>query len=167
MRAALDRLYLFSGALAALFLIAIAVLILLSIVTRLLGTYLPGLSDYAGYTMAAASFLALGYTFGAGGHIRVNLILGRVKGAARRALEIWCLGVGAGLSCYLAWFSIKMVLISLELEDVSEGPDATPLWIPQMSMALGTSILSIALIDRLVAVARGAPVDRVGPPVPE
>jgi TRAP-type C4-dicarboxylate transport system permease small subunit len=158
---------LFSGALAALFMIAIAVLILLSIVTRLLGTYVPGLSDYAGYTMAAASFLALGYTFGAGGHIRVNLVLGRVKGAARRALEIWCLGAGAGLSCYLAWFSIKMVLISLELEDVSEGPDATPLWIPQTAMALGTSILSIALIDRLVAVARVAPVDRVGPAVPE
>ncbi len=139
--------------------IAIAVLILLSIVTRMLGIYLPGLSDYAGYAMASASFLALGYTFGAGGHIRVSLVLGKLKGRARRGLELWCLAVGAALSGYLAWFSVKMVWISMELGDVSEGPDATPLWIPQLGMAVGTVILMIALVDRLVAVARGAEVE--------
>ena len=85
MRRFLDRLYLGCGALAAVFLVAIAVLILLSVISRLLGIYVPGLSDYAGYAMASSSFLALAYTFGRGGHIRVNVVLQAVRGGSRRA----------------------------------------------------------------------------------
>src|SRR3546814_9328734 len=70
LRRSLDRLYLAAGALAGLCLIAIGILVLLSIVTRLLGIYVAGLTDYAGYAMAASTFLALAYTFSCGGHIR-------------------------------------------------------------------------------------------------
>ena len=162
MRGVLDGLYRFSGALAALGLIAIAVIILASIVTRWMGVFVPGLSEYAGYAMAASSFLALAYTFGHGGHIRVNLLLYVMKGAARRVLELWCLCVAAGLSAYLSWYAIKMVRVSYKLGDVSEGSDATALWIPQIPMAVGAVILTIALVDRLIAVARGASIDSRG-----
>lgn len=159
MRAALDRLYLAAGALAGLGLIAIAVLVLLSIITRLLGLYVPGLTVYAGYAMATSSFLALAYTFGRGGHIRVALFIDRFSGARRRAAELWCLAAGTFLAGYLAWYSVKMVRVSHLLGDVSEGADATPLWIPQLGMAVGTVLLAIALADRLIAVALGAPLD--------
>jgi TRAP-type C4-dicarboxylate transport system permease small subunit len=158
MRSALDRLYLAAGALAGLFLAAIAVLVLLSIVTRLIGLYVPGLTAYAGYAMASASFLALAYTFGQGGHIRVSLFLDKFPGRRRRAAELWCLAVGTFLAGYLAWYSVKMVRVSHMLGDVSEGADATPLWIPQTGMALGTVLLAVALADRLVSVALGAPI---------
>jgi TRAP-type C4-dicarboxylate transport system permease small subunit len=159
MRAALDRLYLAAGALAGLGLIAIAVLVLLSIVTRLLGLYVPGLSVYAGYAMATSSFLALAYTFGKGGHIRVALFIDKFSGPRRRAAELWCLAVGTFLAGYLAWFSVKMVRVSQMLGDVSEGADATPLWIPQIGMAVGSVLLAIALADRLISVALGAPLE--------
>ena len=160
MRRFLDRLYLGCGALAAVFLVAIAVLILLSVISRLLGIYVPGLSDYAGYAMASSSFLALAYTFGRGGHIRVNVVLQAVHGASRRAVELWCLAAGLFFSAYLAWYSVKMVQVSLQLGDISEGTDATPLWIPQVGMAIGSTVLAIAVADRLIAVARGAEIDR-------
>ena len=157
MRVALDRLYLAAGALAALLLVAIGLLVLLSIVTRWMGVFVPGLSAYAGYAMAGSSFLALAYTFGHGGHIRVNVVLNALRGGARRGAELWCLGVGTLLAGYLAWYSVKMVRISLQLGDVSESADATPLWIPQVPMAIGAVLLTIALADRLIAVVRGAP----------
>ncbi len=159
MRAVLDRIYLGAGVVAGLLLIAIAVLVLLSILTRWFGLYVAGLTAYAGYAMAGSSFLALAYTFGHGGHIRVQVLLQGLSGARRRAAELWCLAVGSFLSGYLAWFSVKMVRVSYELGDVSEGADATPLWIPQVPMALGAVLLTVALVDRLVAVVRGGPVD--------
>jgi TRAP-type C4-dicarboxylate transport system permease small subunit len=155
----LDRLYLAAGALAGAFLVAIGVLVLLSIVTRLLGLYVAGLTDYAGYAMACASFLALAYTFGKGGHIRVELILAKLTGRRRRWAELWCLAGGTFLAGYLAWFSVKMVQVSHMLGDVSESADATPLWIPQLGMAVGTVLLTVALADRLISVALGAPPD--------
>ncbi len=155
MRVILDRLYVVTGALAALFLVAIAVLVLLSIGSRLAGTYIAGLSEYAGYCMAASSFLALAYTFRHGGHVRVQLLLQRAGGRWRRALELWCLAIAMALAGFLAWYTIKTVIVSIELGDVSEGADATPLWLPQLGMATGAAVLALAVADRLLNVLRG------------
>lgn len=157
MRRALDALYLACGALAALALVAIALLVVGSIVTRLTAWQVPGLTEYAGYCMAASSFFALAYAFGHDEHIRVTLILNALEGGARRAAEIWCLTVGFGLAAYFAYYSIKMVRVSILINDISPGPDATPLWIPQLAMAAGTTVFAIALLDRLVRVLCGAP----------
>lgn len=159
MRRVLDTLYTACGALAALFLVAIGVLVLTSITTRLLGLTVPGLTNYAGYCMAASSFLALAYTLRRGGHIRVAILLQHLDGWRRRAAELWCLAVGFVLAAWLAWYSVKMVRVSLQINDISPGPDATPLWIPQIAMALGTTVLAIALLDRLIEVARGGPIE--------
>jgi TRAP-type C4-dicarboxylate transport system permease small subunit len=159
MRLCLSRLYAVCGVLAALFLLAIAIIVLVSIVSRLLGYSVPGLTAYAGYCMAASSFLALAYTFEHGGHIRVEILLQQLEGWRRRLAELWCLSAGLFLAAYLAWFSIKMVRVSLEIGDVSPAPDATPLWIPQLGMAFGASVLALALLDRLIAVVRGGPIE--------
>ena len=56
--AALNTLYRACGYLAALCMVAIAVLVTTSIVTRLTALYVPGLTEYSGYAMAAGSFFA-------------------------------------------------------------------------------------------------------------
>ena len=165
MRRLLDLLYTACGVLAALFLVGIAVLVLTSIVTRLLGLTVPGLANYAGYCMAASSFLALAYTLRKGGHIRVSILLQHLSGWRRRAAELWCLGAGFGLAAWFAWYSVKMVRVSLQINDISPGPDATPLWIPQIAMAIGTTVLAIALLDRLIEVACGGPVEEQQEPI--
>jgi TRAP-type C4-dicarboxylate transport system permease small subunit len=109
--------------------------------------------------MACSSFLALAYTFGQGGHIRVSLFIDKIAGPRRRAAELWCLAAGTFLAGYLAFFSVKMVRVSHMLGDVSESADATPLWIPQIGMAVGAVLLAVALSDRLVCVVFGAPLE--------
>jgi TRAP-type C4-dicarboxylate transport system permease small subunit len=161
-RKALNGLYLGCGAVAACFLIIIAVLVTISILSRMGGVYVPGLNEYAGYAMAASSFFALAHTFGHGGHIRVNLIIGRLKGLRRRAGEIWCLAIAAFLTSYLAYFLVTMTIVSYEFGDVSEGTDVTPLWIPQAALAIGSTVFAIAVIDRLVVVLGGGPVEITG-----
>ena len=158
MRKALDRLYDAAGYLAAFFMVGILLMVLASVVGRLVGFNLRGSDAYAGYCMAAASFLALAHTLKRGEHIRVSLFLDRFGGRLRRPLEIWSHVAGTFFCAVLAWFSLRLVLQSHEFNDVSQGNDATPLWIPQVGMALGAAVLLVAMVDDLVRVLRGKPV---------
>lgn len=155
MRAFLDSLYRLSGALAAVGMVATLVLVTSGVVTRPLGIYLPGTDDYAGYAMAACGFFALAYTFKHGEHIRVSLLLERAGPRLRAGLELFSLVSGTAVAATLAFYSVRLVLQSHEFEEISQGVDATPLWIPQLTMAIGSLVLLIALVDDLVATLRG------------
>lgn len=155
MRRALDLLYAGAGVLAALFLTALLAIVTAQVVLRWLGVPFPGGTAYAGYCMAASSFLALAYALNAHAHIRVSVLLSRLEGRARRLVELWCLAVATGLSWWFAWYAVKAVRVSRMINDVSQGQDATPLWIPQLAMAAGALILAVAFTDHLVRVALG------------
>lgn len=148
-RRVLDALYLGCGMVAAVFLILILTIIVAQMAARWTGNVFPGSTDYAGYCMAAASFFAMAYALNRGAHIRVSLLLSKM-GRYRRWGEIWCLAVGAALACYFAYYAIKAVFWSHKLNDISQGLDATPIWIPQIAMAFGGTLLAIALIDNLL-----------------
>ena len=150
MRKLLDVLYDSAAALAALFMIGLLAMVLLSIFGRQFNFYLRGTDAYAGYLMAGASFLALAHTLKKGEHIRVTLILGLLRGSARRGLEIWSLTASSLLSMLFAFYSCRLVWQSLLFDDISTGNDATPLWIPQLGMAIGTVIFAIAFADETV-----------------
>jgi TRAP-type C4-dicarboxylate transport system permease small subunit len=151
----LDRLYAAGAILAAIFLVLIAALTLAQVVGRMIGVLVPDAGDLAGYAMAASIFLALAHTFRSGGHIRVNLLLIHVPRRLRHALECGCLAVLALVGALFAAFSVKLVMDSYEFGDVSTGMMPVPLWIPQVSMAVGALLLEIAVIEELVRVVRG------------
>ncbi|NYT77338.1 TRAP transporter small permease subunit [Alcaligenaceae bacterium] len=157
MRRFLDRLYLVSGGLAAVFMVALLVAILMLIVTRQIGVHISGLDAYAGYFMAAAGFLALAHTFSRGEHIRVTLLLSALPAKGRLRLDIFALLVACAITANLAWFSCKLVLDSYAFNDISTGDDATPLWIPQVAMAVGTIIFFIAILDETIRRCKGIP----------
>lgn len=155
MRRVLDAIYDGAAWLAALAMVGVLVMILLAIASRKLGFHVPGTDAYAGYCMAAAGFLALAHTLKRNEHIRVTLVLGRLQGKARRALEIWALTAGVLLAGLFAYYSVRLAWISRSLNDISTSNDATPLWIPQLAMALGTVVLLVAFIDEWVQEVRG------------
>lgn len=149
LRKQLDRLYLIGGIVAALFLVAMLLLIVLQILARWTGEVFHGAPDYAGYCMAAASFLAFAYTLNHGAHIRVSIVLNAL-GRWRRWGDIWCFLIGSLLSSYFAWYAVRTTYWSRVLNDISQGQDATPLWIPQLAMAVGAVVLAICFWDNLI-----------------
>lgn len=155
MRRLLDFLYEASAWLAAAAMVGLLLMVLLSIVSRQAGFAAPGTDAYAGYSMAAAGFLALAHTLKHNEHIRVTLLLGRLSGKARHALELWALTAAVLLSGLFAFYSIRLAWGSYAIHDISTGSDATPLWQPQLAMALGTLVLFIAFIDEWVLELRG------------
>lgn len=155
MRALLDTLYRLSGALAAVGMILTLVMVAAGIFTRPFGIYLPGTEDYAGYAMAACGFLALAYTFKHGEHIRVSLLIDRLGPRLRAATEWFAHAAGTVVAGALAWYAVNLAWQSHAFEEISQGVDATPLWIPQLSMALGAVILLIAVLDDFIQVSLG------------
>jgi TRAP-type C4-dicarboxylate transport system permease small subunit len=153
-RKTLDFIYDAAGYLAAFFMAGILAMVLASVIGRLAGFNLRGSDAYAGYCMAASGFLALAHTLKRGEHIRVSLLLERFGGKLKRPLDIWSHAAGIFFSGVLAFFSIRLVWQSHVYNDVSQGNDATPLWIPQVAMAVGTVVLLIAMIDDFVLLLR-------------
>ena len=155
MRRFLDTLYDGAAWLAAACMVGLLAMVLLSIVSRLAHFHVPGTDAYAGYLMAGAGFLALAHTLKRGEHIRVTLLLQSLTGPARRGLELWALGAAVALAGLTAYYSCKLSWQSRAFNDISTSNDATPLWIPQLAMALGNVILLVAFIDEFVLELRG------------
>ncbi|NDW43852.1 TRAP transporter small permease [Ruegeria sp. PrR005] len=149
LRRGLDALYTAGGVVAAFFTIAILGIIVLQMLARWTGSTFPGAADYAGYCMAGASFFAFAYALNHGAHIRVSLLLSKM-GRWRYWGELWCFAVGTAASTFLARYAIKVTMESHRFKDVSQGQDATPLWIPQSIMAIGAVLLAICFWDHLI-----------------
>ncbi len=148
----LDSLYLVGGVMGAVALIAILCLIVLQMFARWFGwdaDLIKGAPDYAGYCMAAASFLSFAYALNKGAHIRVTLILSAM-GRYRYFGELWCFAIAGAAATYLAYYAIKATYWSHKLNDISQGQDATPLWIPQLAMSAGAVLLAICFWDNFM-----------------
>lgn len=150
MDAMLRKLYQSMLALSAIFMVGTFVVIATGIVSRLMKQSIPGLDAYAGYCIAAALFLALPAALQQGDHIRVTLVVDRLPQKYRHWIEWWCLMVAGLLSVLMAWFSARFVYQSYSLGDVSPSADATPLWIPQLAMAVGCIGFAISFLHALV-----------------
>ena len=100
--------------------------------------------------MAASSFFALSYTFVEGGHIRITLFLEKISGLKRKYLETWCLIIASFFSGYLAFYFVKMLIISYKFQERSEGADEILIWIPQTSVAIGSSVFFICIFHKFI-----------------
>lgn len=142
---------------AGIAMIGAFVAIMLNIMARIFGWNLPGLDGYAGYAIAAALFLALPATLQNNEHIRATLLLDHLSPGPKGWLEAVALVLGFLISVYLAWFAVRLVWVSYTLNDVAPTGDATPMWIPQLSMALGCVGFALAFAQALWSRLSGQP----------
>ena len=165
LRTSLDRLYLWTGYAAGLFMIAILVLMMAMSIGREVGINIKAGDDIVAWCMAAMAFLGLAHTFRSGEMIRVGLLIDRLSGRPRWLMEMFALVVGTGFVVFFAWHAVWMTIQSWQFNDMAQGALAVPLWIPQLGYSGGLVVLAIAFVDELIHVARGhAP--RYEKPVP-
>lgn len=155
MRKVLNAIYDGCAWLAALCMVGILIMVLLTIAGRLLNFYIPGTDAYAGYFMAGAGFLALAHTLKRNEHIRVTLIINSLADSGRKYAELWALSVGLILAALLAYYSVNLCMDSYTFNDRSSSSDSTPLWVPQITMAVGACVLLLAFLDEMVLQLQG------------
>jgi TRAP-type C4-dicarboxylate transport system permease small subunit len=172
MRRALDTLYGAAMVGACLAMIAIAALVFVQVMGRVIdrglslmgmprwGIAVPSLAEIGGFLFVASATLALAYTFRAAGHVRVTLLLRLVGPAGNQVLTVLVLAIGTALALFATWHIGLRMLDAQAMGRVSYGLIRIPLWIPQAVMTAGFAIFCIALLDELWASLGGAPAFR-------
>ncbi|BAT59919.1 tripartite ATP-independent periplasmic transporters, DctQ component [Variibacter gotjawalensis] len=155
LRTFLDRLYLLSGYLAGLFVVAIFVLMMLLSAGRPLGFNIPAGDELIAWCMAATAFLGLAHTFRSGEMIRVGLLIDRFKGRTRWWFDVLSLVIGVGFVGFFTYYAVMMTYDSYRFNDMAQGVLAIPMWIPQLGYSGGLVILTIAFIDEFFYVITG------------
>lgn len=155
MRRFLDRLYIAGGALGAFFIALIAALMIGQSILREFRVNTGAVNDVVAWFCAAAAFFAMAHAFKHGDFVRVTLVLEKASVKTRRALEITSLFIGSVAVAYLAWSACLFTYESWEFNDISQGLLPMPIWIPQLSFALGSILLLVAVIDEFIIVLRG------------
>lgn len=154
MRCFLNKIYVASGSLAAIFLVGILLAIFWQVVSRWLGRTADA-SELAGMCLAASTFFGLAYTFREGGHVRINLIVSRLPPAIQRWVELFNCLVGLVVVSFSGFNMWLLTIQSWDFEDISPGLLAMPFWIPQTGVAVGLTIFSIALLDEVIWLLQG------------
>lgn len=155
MRRFLDRLYAASGALAALCLAGIALVMLAQAGMREFGYLLRGADDIVSWLCAATAFLALGHTFRRGELVRVGLLIEHLPPRLRRWFALVALGLTVLFCAYMGYAVLLFVYESWAFDEMAQGLIQIPIWIPQLSFAAGALILFVAVLDEFVVLARG------------
>ncbi len=154
MRQFLDRLYAASGALAAICLASIFLLMMAQAIGRETGLMIRGADDITSWLCAASAFFALGHTFRHGELVRVGILVDRLAPASRRIAEIVALTATGLFVGYMAWAVCKFVYESWKFKEVAQGLIRIPIWIPQMCFVIGILIFFVAVLDELILVLR-------------
>ncbi|MDP4032882.1 MAG: TRAP transporter small permease subunit [Pseudorhodobacter sp.] len=152
---------------ACLAMIAIAVLVLVQVLGRIIdrgallaglepiGITVPSLAEIGGFLFVAATSLALPATLRAAVHVRVTLAMRLGGPGLARGLTLVVLVLAVGLAGFATWHMGAQALDSYLFNSLSYGVIRVPLWIPQGVMALGFGIFWIALVDETVTALRG------------
>ena len=155
MRRFLDRLYLGAAYVAATCVLLIMVLMIGQSILREMHVRTGAVNDVVSWLCAAAAFFAMAHSFKHGDFVRVTLLLEQLSVPAQKRFELAALSIAAVAVAYLAWWANRFTYESWVFNDIAQGMLPMPMWIPQLSFALGSILLLVAVLDELVIVLRG------------
>ena len=111
-------------------LLACAAIVLLDIVLRQLGSSLGGTDEISGYVMAIATSWGMAYTLLELGHVRIDLLRGRVGKKGRAVFDLFSMAVLSGTITLIAVKSWPVLARSLDNSSRANTPLETPLaWV--------------------------------------
>ena len=102
------------------------------------------------YLLVGITFLGATYALLAGTHIKVDLLTGRLSERARRWLDWVMTIVSLFFLIVLTWKSIKLVIINFTGGYRAPTNLATPLYVPQLVVALGLAVFCLQILILLI-----------------
>lgn len=151
----LDRVFTWSGYLAGVFLVMIGALVTAQIVARMVNQQIPSVDEFAGYCLAASSFLGLAYSFRSGSHIRVTVMTDKLPAQAQRILLILVLLFTLTMIGIWGYNALHFIYESWLYKEMSTGIVKYPIWIPQMGMGIGVVLFFLAILEDLFNAVMG------------
>ena len=148
----LDRVYLGMGLFCGGLMLVLALFITYQVIARKLGWAIaPGTVNMSGYALAMSATWAFSYGLRTGSHVRIDVLLPFMPRPLRAVADMVALAALLFFTLITAWKLWVMVLKSYELGTVTNDYPLTPLWIPQLVVAIGFSILGVTCVQMMVS----------------
>ncbi|MDP2930929.1 MAG: TRAP transporter small permease [Chloroflexota bacterium] len=140
-----------SGHFAGWLVVVMTCLVMVEVVTRyVMRRPLMVADEFSGYMLAAMSFIGLAYTWKEKGHIRIEVLIGRLpRRIAKWVRLVTLLGVCVFMPV-LGKAIFDLVIYSWRWDMRSASWLRTPLVWPQMLMAFGALLFLVMLIGQLI-----------------
>jgi TRAP-type C4-dicarboxylate transport system permease small subunit len=132
------------------------------ITTEIVGRHLFGFSilvvdEWSGYLLVMVTFLGLAYTMKTNGFLQIEFLLNRLSPKQRRIFHTFLISVAFFYSILIDHKLITYTWSSYATGLVSVSISQTPLFIPQLFMPLGMTLLALELLRQGVLSLRGLP----------
>jgi TRAP-type C4-dicarboxylate transport system permease small subunit len=148
--AAVDRLSDAAAALAAVATLALTLMVTAGVAARrVFNAPFLFVEELSGYVVLGIVFLGLAATLKAGGHIRVDIVLGRTAGRVRTALQVGCLLAAAVWAGFVVAGAVRLLDEYWTQGVRSFAYLQTPLWIPAAVMLAGAVLLLLQILALL------------------
>lgn len=109
--------------------------------------------ELASFLQMLIIFGGLAHTFLCGGHVRVDLVTGRLSGAARAWLRVATLGLGLAFLGVVVWVTAESAVTAYRYGRVATVT-LWPLWLPMLLIPAGLALLMLAMLAALVRQVR-------------
>ncbi len=143
----LRPIYIISGGLSAVSIVAMFLLIVAQVIARNLDTHIPSSDDISGYLVVWATYFGLSYAMYYSSHIRVELVLSRLNAPIARWLNIAVGGLACVLVAILLYYNSLLVFESYTYGDVTEGQLVMPLWVVQLPIMFGSLTFFFSVVE--------------------
>ena len=120
---------------------------------KLLNAPVPGYEDWIEMIMTVFAFVAISYTQRLGGHVRMEIILGQLKGRVLYFLEIFGTLCAIFIVSVLAYYGYEHFLRAFEIGDSTIDIEL-PVWPSKLLVPFAFSILIIRLFIQLFGFIR-------------
>ncbi len=148
-----DRIYQGMGYTCGALFLLLALFITYQAIVRKLGLFgimAPGMDQISGYVLGVAATWAFSYALRTGSHVRIDLLLPFMPRPLRFVADLAALAAIGLFASLVAWRLWVLVLQSYELGATTNTYPLTPLWIPQILVAIGFSMLGFTAIQMMV-----------------
>ncbi len=115
-------------------------------------------TEISTYVLIAATFFGAAHTHLIDGHVRVDVLLHRLQGGARRTALLTAAWLALLFVYITAWQAVLMVVSDYENKSRIFSLLLTPTWMPKLPIAVGLAVLAAAIlveIERLAGTPAG------------
>ena len=112
--------------------------------------------DYGIYMVMWGTFLGAGYTLKWRGHICVEVVVEKLPKAWRRRLKVFVYALSLVFCIILAWTGLVSCLEAFHYNEVTLSYSRTPLYVPMLSIPIGSALLVLEIISQLIGMFQEA-----------
>ncbi len=147
-----DRSSYAGGAIAAVCLLSVAVIITYEAMMRyMFNAPTTWVKEVSIYLSIAIGFLGAAYCLKQDGHFSITFVVDKLKPKNRKVLKTITNIMGLIYSVIFVHKGIAMVMFSYDMEDVSTGLLEIPIWIPELLLPIGGLLLALQFMNKIIS----------------